>query len=385
MLNNLFNRFDNRYYILFAVSFCKFIYGFYIVTLGIVLVYIGNLFDISYKIQSLVFPFNTFGQIIIIFFIGYLSDKIQKKIIHLISLILISVCCPFFLYVGEYYLFLILFFVIGTLTSIINFITDNVISDTFFNKKGIYLNITHIYFSLGALLAPVVFMTLYAKTDNFRIIFLILALVSIFTLLLTLPVKYPERIEKNYLSIFKNIIRQKTFICVCISLIIVAGTQITISSWLPALLQKNLNMDLKVSNYSLSIFWFTVVIGRVLTAYMSKKISIIRLIKIQTGLVSFVLLISGFLKNYYFIITSYILFGIITGGLQPLLIAIVLTKYRKNNGLRLGLIYSNASLGILLIPTVVGIFGDFYPFYRVIPFTSILFLILLFLFHKVLK
>lgn len=226
-------------------------------------------------------------------------------------------------------------------------------------------------------------MALYSKTNNFRIIFLILTLVSVFTLLLILPVRYSERIEKTSLSTFKNIIKQKSFVYVCISLIVVAGSQITISSWLPALLQNNLGMDPKVSNYSLSIFWFTVILGRIITAYLSRKISIVRLIKIQIGLVSVILIVSGFVKNYYFIITSYLLFGIVTGGLQPLLIAMTLTRYRKNNGIRLGLIYSNASLGILLIPTIVGIFGDNFPFYRVISFISILFLALLVLFRRI--
>lgn len=370
----------NKYYILFSVSFCKFIYGFYLVTIGSVLIHVGMLFDISYKIQSLIFPFNSLGQIIIIFFIGYLSDRIQKKFIHLISLTLISISCLFFLHVNEYYLFLMLFFVVGTLASSINFTTDNVISDTFLKKKGIYLNITHMYFGLGALLAPIIFIFLYSKTGNFRMIFLVLTLLSIFTLLLILPIRYSGKVEKTNFSIVLNILKQRTFIFVCISLIIVAGTQITISSWLPTLLEKNLGITQKIANYSLSFFWFTVVIGRILTAYISKKVSAIKLIQVQAGLLFIILMISGFFNSYYLLIISYILFGIITGGLQPLLIAFALTRYKRNNGLRLGIIYSNASLGMLLIPTVVGMFGDYFPFYNVISFLSIFFLVILFFF-----
>lgn len=385
MLNNLSNRFSNKYYILFSVSFCKFIYGFYLVTIGSVLVHIGTLFNINYKTQSLIFPFNFLGQVVIIFFIGYLSDRIQKKFIHLISLVLISISCLFFLYINEYYLFLILFFIVGTLASSINFTTDNVISDTFLEKKGIYLNITHMYFGLGALLAPIIFIFLYSKTNNFRIIFLVLTLFSIFTLLLILPIRYPERVERNNFSSVLNILKQRTFIFVCISLIIVAGTQMTISSWLPTLLQNDFGITQKIANYSLSIFWFTVVVGRILTAFISKKVSIIKLIQIQAGLLFIILMTSGFFKSYYLIIVLYILFGIVTGGLQPLLIALALTKYKRNSGVSLGLLYSNASLGMLLIPTAVGIFGDYYPFYNVIPFLSIFSLVILCFFWRELK
>ncbi|NQT66559.1 MAG: MFS transporter [Actinobacteria bacterium] len=377
----LISRLKNKYYILFSVSFCKFVFGFFLVSIGSVLVHIGILFNINYRTQSLIFIFNSLGQVVIIFLIGYLSDRIQKKFIHLISLVLISVSCLFFLYINEYYLFLILFFIVSTLASSINFTTDDVISNTFLEKKGIYLNITHIYFGLGALLAPIIFIFLYSKTNNFRMIFLVLALFSIFTLLLILPIRYPERVERTNFSTVLNILKERTFIFVCISLIIIAGTQMTISSWLPTLLQKNLGITQKIANYSLSIFWFAIVIGRILTAYISKKVSIIKLIQIQAGLLFIILMISGFFKSYYLIIL-YILFGIVTGGSQPLLIALVLTRYKRNSGVRLGLIYSNASLGMLLIPTTVGIFGDYYPFYNVIPFLSIFFLVILYFFWR---
>jgi len=55
-------------YTLVSISLCKFLYGFYTAAIGSLLVPIGATFDIDTGIQSIVFPFNYFGQIVIIFF-----------------------------------------------------------------------------------------------------------------------------------------------------------------------------------------------------------------------------------------------------------------------------------------------------------------------------
>jgi len=91
-----FNIIKNRYYLLLSVSLCKFLFGFYSAVIGLLLVPIGETFDINFKTQSIIFPFNYIGQIITIFFIGFLSDKFGKKVVQIISLFILGLAALLF-------------------------------------------------------------------------------------------------------------------------------------------------------------------------------------------------------------------------------------------------------------------------------------------------
>jgi len=81
----MFSIIKNKYYLLLSVSLCKFLFGFYLVTIGSILVPFTDTFNIDFKTQSIIFPFNSIGQMMIISFIGYLSDRFGKKLVQIIS------------------------------------------------------------------------------------------------------------------------------------------------------------------------------------------------------------------------------------------------------------------------------------------------------------
>jgi hypothetical protein len=64
---------------LIAVSMCKFLYGFYTAAIGSILVPLGAAFNINIRTQSVIFPFNYFGQIAIIFFCRILCGQAGEK------------------------------------------------------------------------------------------------------------------------------------------------------------------------------------------------------------------------------------------------------------------------------------------------------------------
>ena len=108
----------------------------------------------------------------------------------------------------------------------------------------------------------------------------------------------------------------------------------------------------------------------------------IDLIKIQSILLFIVLAASMFLKSYLYIMIDYLVVGIFIGGIQPLLISFILTMFKKYSGTRLGILYAFNAAGAFIITTIIGILGDYFPIYRLIPFTSVFFLIIFLFFKK---
>ena len=373
-------------YTLISVSLCKFLYGFYTAAIGSLLVPIGATFNIDTGIQSIVFPFNYFGQIVIIFFIGYFADKLGKKIVHVTSLVLLAVFALLFNFISTFYLFLILFFFMGLFGISINTIADATVSDSFKDKKGFYLNIAHVFFGLGALTAPIVFNLVFSATGDFRTVYFVLFLISFAILVLISIARYPT-VEDEPIrpSVILELLRNKKFLYLCFFALFSAGAMHSVSGWIPTLFQKNLDVSAEISNYSLSFFWISIVIGRIITALLSRKFREALLLRTLNTMLFFVLAATFFLDSYILLLVAYLLFGLLLGGTFPLVIAYSSEIYPRYTTTRLATVFSFTAVGMLIIPTIVGVLGRYFLIYRVIAFTSIVFLVYIFIFYKKLR
>ncbi len=370
-------------YTLIAVSMCKFLYGFYTSAIGSILVPLGAAFNINIKTQSIIFPFNYFGQIVIIFFVGYFADKLGKKVVQTVSLVLLSIFALLFNYVNNFVLFMIMVLFMGLFGTSINTIADAAVSDTFKNKKGYYLNIAHVFFGLGAMTSPIVFNLVIKATGDFRKIYFVLFIISILIIFLISISKYPVvDNEKIRPSAMIELLKNKSFIVICILAMLSSGAQHSVSGFIPTLFQKNLNVSAQVSNYSLSFYWLSIVIGRVAIAFLSRRFKEYFLLKILNFATFFVLAVSFFLNNYVLLLVDYLLFGLLLGGIFPLIIAYSAEISPKYTTSRLAVIFSFTALGMFVVPTAVGMLADYFLIYKVLAFTSLPFLAYIFVFGR---
>ncbi len=389
VVKNNINRFGpvkNSSYTLISVSFCKFLYGFYTAAIGSLLVPIGIAFNIDIAIQSVVFPFNYFGQIVIIFFVGYFADKLGKKIVHIVSLILLGISALFFNFIGAFYILLIFFFFMGLFGISINTIADATVSDSFKNQKGFYLNMAHVFFGLGALTSPIVFNFVFSLTGDFRTIYFILFIISFLILALIIPAKYPVvEDEKIKPKVLLDLLRNKKFLYLCFFGLFSAGSQHSVSGWIPTLFQKNLNISAEISNYALSFYWIAIVVGRIITAFLSRKFSEAILLRVMNMMMFFVLAASFFFNSYALLLADYLLFGLLLGGTFPLVIAYSAAIFPKYSTTRLAAVFSFSAIGMFVIPTIIGVLGKYFVIYKIISFTALSFLAYIPIFFKRLR
>jgi MFS transporter, FHS family, glucose/mannose:H+ symporter len=378
-----FELITNQYYILTVVPLTKFLFGFYSGLIGSVMIPIGREFNVDLKTLSMIFPFFSLGQFVTIFFVGYIADKYGKKPVQIICLLLFGLITLFYLKVSNYYLLLVLFFFLGIFGNSVNIMGDATISDAFTDNKGFHLSIAHTYFGVGAAIAPLVFIAAYSRTNDFRSVYLILFIIAFVIFFLIFLVKYPTaNMDHARLSVLYRILKDKDFMFLCVYFAMVLGIQGTISGWMPTLFQKNMHISEHLSNYALSFLWFSMVAGRILTAFISRKIKEITLIKIYNAIFFVLLSVSFFLNSYYLLLSTYMLLGLATGGLAPLVIAYNSVIYKDYTSTRIGLLFAVSCIGTLFFPTIVGILGDFFVIYKVISFTGIFFLFYLFYFIK---
>jgi len=271
----------------------------------------------------------------------------------------------------------------GLFGTSINTIADAAVSDTFKNKKGYYLNIAHVFFGLGAMTSPIVFNQVFKASGDFRTIYFVLFFISILIIFLISISKYPAvDNEKIRPSVVLELLKNKRFIVLCIFAMLSSGSQHSVSGFIPALFQKNLNTTSQISNYALSFYWLSIVAGRVATALLSKKYNEYFLLRVLNSTIFFVLAVSFFLDNYVLLLIDYLLFGLLLGGIFPLIIAYSSEISPKYTTTRLAIVFSFTALGMFAMPTIVGMLADYFLIYKVLAFTSLPFLAYMFVFGR---
>jgi MFS family permease len=129
----------------------------------------------------------------------------------------------------------------------------------------------------------------------------------------------------------------------------------------------------------------SIVTGRIITAFLSRKYSEALLLRTLNIMIFFVLAATFFLNDYIILLAAYLLFGLLLGGTFPLVIAYSAEIYPRYSTTRLATVFSFTAMGMLLIPTIVGVLGRYFLIYKIIAFTSIVFLIYIFIFYKKLR
>ncbi len=354
--------------------------------IGPLLIPIGETFNISIRTLSIIFVFNYFGQVVIIFFTGLIADRLGKKVIHIIFIVLLVLAALIFTLINSYIIFLLLFLFMGIFSVSINVIADSSISDTFEINRGFYLNIAHAFFGLGAISSPIIFNLVFSRTGDYRNIYLVLLFISLTVLLLISFTKYPQVHDGSIKTkIIIDLVKNKKFVLLLVFAALTFGVLTAISGWVPTLFYKYFNVSSAFSNYSLAFFWVAVLIGRLIAAVLSRKIKLIKLIKIINIISFFVLAISFFLNDSIYLLIDYLIIGLLIGTYPPLLVSYSHEIYNKHSSTRVALIFSVGSIGIIIISYLTGYFGDYIAMSKIISLFSIFFLVYIFIFHRSFK
>jgi fucose permease len=203
---------------------------------------------------------------------------------------------------------------------------------------------------------------------------------------LIIPAKYPPEHDLSIkASVIISMLKKPRLLLINIFGVVAFGLLASISGWLPTLFQRFLGAGTAISNFSASFFWLAAVVGRGVAALLSRKYKEILLIKIMNILVFLLLVISFFLNDPLLLLIDYLLIGFVIGASPPLVVAYSATIYKKHSNTRVAITFAAAAIGMLLIPPLVGVLGEYFIINRVHAFTAVFFFAFIFIFWKVFK
>ncbi len=331
---------------------------------------------INYGMGGNIFFGEYLGFLIATLITGLLADRFGLKLVILLAGICLLVG------VGGYssfqlpILLSISLFVIGLGLGAFELGPNAVIVSLYHERKGLYLNLMSVLHGLGSMLAPLFAGWLFTLNTSWRTIYrwdtILIAIFILLSIFLRFP-KADEKVELDFRHLpqiaFKGLL---PWFYIVIGLYVAA--EIGLTSWLVTFLQQMRDAAVTSSTQSLSLFFATLTIGRLIGGFFVHRVGYLRSVFFASigGVICISIGLFGPDQFSFFLPMTGLFFSIIF----PTITAAASDLYHENINTILGVLFTFAGIGGLIGPWLVGwgsdLFGLQIGFIIILIFTILL-------------
>ncbi len=310
--------------------------------------------NINYGIGGNVFFGEYVGFLISTLLTGILADRFGLKFV----LLLAGFCLA--LGVGGYsasqsasWLAASLF-VVGLGLGAVELGTNAIIVSLHHARKGLFLNLMAVMHGLGSMLAPLFAAWMFGLNVNWRIIYRWDFTLIVVFILLAGFLRFPRAEEKSQLNfgLIQKIAFGGLMPWFYAALALYVAAEIGMASWLVTFLQQVHHFTIATSNQSLSLFFATLMAGRLLGGFLVQQAGYLRSIFFASlgALICISLGLFGPAQYSFFLPLTGFFFSIIF----PAITAAVSDTRSENTNTLLGVLFTFAGLGGVFGPWLVG-------------------------------
>lgn len=337
-----------------------------------ILIKISNTVMKDITLVGFIFTFFSAGSIIGAGTSGIICKFFHRNIVlkiiyflQVISFLLIS----FWI---NLYIFYLSFLLIGFCAGFISVQLSSIISEIYEGQSGLYLNMLHMFFGVGAFIGP--YLSLLADKWNLGLggPFYLAAALSFINFLFAIFVWMPESndykvknlvvsAELNDITGAGNLNSIKIkygylmMVLLIFSIIFAFSSREGINYWMPTFLMLNRNFDQATAGKILSYFWIASIGGRFTTGLFTKYFKIEGILFFQSILCFLVAIAAIVINNRSMIFIFVLLIGFLNAGFFPSILAIGSTYYRENKSLVISVLTAFLSVGGFLATGMVSI------------------------------
>lgn len=256
--------------------------------------------------------------------------------------------------------FFILLFFIGFNAGIMHTGLDSLISETFKRARAKYLNILHMFVSLGCLAISMLIGIILSHSGKWYLVFFLMGLFS-----LPLPIFFWNKrlYEKATFSKTREVIDKpsvnklvnwRIFWPIIFSIFLYVGIEISFASWIPIFLAKIRGIPTAVASYNISIFWLAMIGGRwFFSKFFYKKNLSHSLIIGAAGGALFIAL--SFLSKEKSLILFFIsCSGLVLSYIYPNILALAGNVFPNSIGFVTGILTTSGFVGSTFFPWIIG-------------------------------
>ncbi len=290
-------------------------------------------------------------------FVGWIAERIGKKAILISGSIFMAL--PFFVasLTGSFWILTlaVLFFGIGM--GSVEGQTTALISDTFPGKERSLINISQIFFSLGAAGGPFLITFSYLIFPSLKLsaiytsAWIITVLLAIgFTLVKTREATHvPERKVK-----IRDLLSDRTWKLLALSLFLYVSAESGTVSWLAKYGYLYLKLPAGIAPICITLFWAGLGISRLIVGTAFHGMSNRKLLILSLSFTLLFQFLTFGTLNPFIALLSILFLGIGMGPIWPTLVSVAGSNYRGANSFAVGSLVAMGGLAMSLIQPIIG-------------------------------
>lgn len=302
---------------------------------------------------SILFTARSFGYLIGSFVGGRLYDRLpghrtMGAALFVIALLLASVPT-----IPLLWLLTFVILAVGFMESIVDVGANTLIVWVYRDRVGPYMNGLHLFFAVGALLAPLLFYLGVGVTGNNSLGFWLLALLLVPVVVLFLPLPSPQAIvsQPEHVQVHPKLF---LLVLVVIFFAAIAGAESSFGGWIYTYGIKTNLLNQETATIANSAFWGAFMLGRVASIPLAARMRP-RVILVTDLLFGFggILVMLVFPTSAIALWVGTILFGFGIASAFPTLLTFA-GRHMTITGAVTGWFFVGASIGSMTMPWLIG-------------------------------
>ena len=224
------------------------------------------------------------------------------------------------------------------------------------------MNAVHLFFSVGAFLAPFLIGLYLDATGQFRPVFFFALIPTAVLLTWSVFVKTPDNKQssrhRNVKKDISAVLKSRTTILGALSLLLYVGAEVGVSSWIVHYLQEVLAFSTVRAASGLSLVWVFIMIGRYLNSLLGRRLSAKTLVVLSGtgGFVGVILFVFIRSTPIVYILLAWI--GICLSGVFPNIMAELNGRDPKRIGTVTAVMAMGAAIGAGIFQWLIGIIAE---------------------------
>jgi len=300
------------------------------------------------------------GFLTAVFFSGMLFDAIGQRVL-LIGVFVVSLGLLMFACLRLLSWLAFAAFIFGAGGGIIEGTSSAFLADLYPEKRGSILNLSQVFFGIGALVGPWFIGIPLSMGYSWRSGFTCAGILAFLLGLSMIPAPFQKRRATGGAGSVQH--GRKLWAHPCFLLLVAAmftyvAAEQGLAAWISAYMETDLRSPPLLANLSLSLFWGVMIVGRALTSWLSNVTTYTKIL-LYSALAAAVFNLGVVITiNPVIVLVMVALTGLFFSGIWPTILAEAATVFAGQTGTVFSLLITAGGIGSMVYPGVVGAIAE---------------------------
>ncbi|MHA7098556.1 MFS transporter [Priestia aryabhattai] len=342
--------------------------GLVITVVGSVLPQILAHYKLSYTMGGQLVLLGSIGFLLGVPISSFLLTRLSEKNLLAIATAMIAIAQLGILFLPPFKWIIFFNFLNGIGVASLEMVVATLMMELFSGRRAVVMSYLEVSFGMGALLMPLV-SSLFIKLDNWRYSFLFTGILAVIMIIAckTLAFNKKNLAKENHKPLDANssispvLVKHKKWVVLVLfssMIFMYAGIESSLNNFLPSIFITYIDTLPSYASLSIGVFWITMLIGRLATGWIIRKITYERylLFSIVGTLISliFFILLNSIMAAYSLLL----LLGLTMSGIYSITMVYANHTIEGENRLVTSFITGFSGLGGAVFPLTVGFTMD---------------------------